>query len=246
MTQLLNYVNLSAEIFNQLICKKLLSSLARPCTLFTFFLVLVFAGLGTWQLERKEEKEALLYALSQAWVGDIHDVDETHSPTPMKPLSTMGYYLPDKRIFLQSKTHQGKSGVYVLDVFQTQGGKFVLVQRGWAPQEHTSPSTGTIKIEGIVRIPSTPGYFQPVNKPGSYFWIDLKALSQDLQVALLPYYLVVKNPQEPGIIATEPYPMPRNNHLEYAITWYSLAFALLVMLLLAIKRKKHDCTNHNT
>lgn len=218
--------------------------------LFTLFLILVFLSLGTWQLQRKAEKEALLYSLSQAWVGDIKDVDEHPTPTPLKPLSAMGQYMVGKRIFLQARTHQGKSGVYVLDTFHTQKGQFLLVQRGWSPKEQTSPSSGTQKIEGIMRFPSPPTYFQPPNKPPVYFWIDLKMLSEKLGVPLLPYYIIAKDPHDPQIMPTEAFPLPRNNHLEYAITWYSLALTLLLMLLWELKnrlqrKRNHDRTNHN-
>jgi surfeit locus 1 family protein len=206
-------------------------------------------GLGTWQMKRKEEKELLLHALAAAWMGDVHNVDNIQTPTPLKPLSATGHYMLEKRIFLQARTHQGKNGVYVLDVFQTQRGKFLLVQRGWSPKEHASPSFGIIRIEGIVRSPSPPTYFQPLNKPPVYFWIDLPALSQELRLPLLPYYLVAKASHDPQILPTDPFPLPRNNHLEYAITWYSLAFALLTMLLWIIKNRfwrTHDSTNHNS
>jgi surfeit locus 1 family protein len=199
--------------------------------LFTLFLVLVLSGLGTWQLKRKTEKEALLHSLAQAWVGEIYSTDKVETPTPLKPLYAIGHYMPGKTIFLQAKTYKGKSGVYVLDVFHTEKGRYLLVQRGWSPKEHTPLPSGHIKVEGIVRIPSPPTYFQPLNKPPVYFWIDLKALSQELNLPLLPYYLVAKNSDDPHILPTDPVPLPRNNHLEYAITWYLLAFFLLIMLL---------------
>ncbi|MBA3814249.1 MAG: SURF1 family protein [Alphaproteobacteria bacterium] len=216
--------------------------------LFTLFLILVFNGLGTWQLKRKTEKEALLLSLAQAWVGEIYNLDKVQVPTPLKPLYALGQYMPGKTIFLQAKTHKGKSGVYILDIFHTQEGRYLLVQRGWSPKEHTPPPAGKIKIEGIVRTPSPPTYFQPLNKPPVYFWIDLDRLSQELHLPLLPFYLVAKNTHDPHIYPTDPFPLPRNHHLEYAITWYSLAFVLLIMLLwMIINRfwRTHDSTNHH-
>ena len=212
---------------------------SRSFILFTLFLILVFIALGTWQLQRKTEKEVLLHSLATAWVGEIHNVDEVQTSTPMKPLSAEGHFLPGKTIFLQARTHQGKSGVYVLDVFQTLKGQFLLVQRGWSPKERRALPDGNIKIEGIVRIPSLPTYFQPSNKPPIYFWIDLETLSKELHVPLLPYYLVAKTSNDSKILPTDPFPLPRNNHLEYSITWYSLAFALLVMLWWSMKIRSH-------
>lgn len=211
----------------------------KSFTLFTTFFILIFLGLGTWQLKRKEEKEALLHALATAWEGQIQNVDETPNPTLLKPLLAQGHYLPEKTIFLQAKTYQGKSGVYVLEVFQTVKGQFLLVQRGWSPKEYIPPTSSSLKIEGIGRSPSPPTYFQPVNKAPDYYWIDLEALSQDLGVPLLPYYMVAGDSNDRNILPTEAFPPPRNNHLEYALTWYSLAFALASMLLWSFKNCTH-------
>lgn len=208
---------------------------SRSFILFSLFLISVFIALGTWQLQRKTEKEALLLSLATMWEGEVCNVDEVQTPLLMKPLIAEGHYVPGKTVFLQSKTYQGKSGVYVLDVFHTQQGKYLLVQRGWSSKEHMAIPSSTIKLEGIVRVPSPPTYFQPTNKPPTYFWIDMKSLSKELQLPLLPYYLVAKTSDDPQILPTDPFPLPPNNHLEYAITWYGLAFSLLVMLFWNLK-----------
>lgn len=199
--------------------------------IFGVFLIFVLIVLGTWQLYRKAEKESLLAHLAQSQREPAQNVDALKTPKLFQPLVAEGRFIPNKTITLQSKVHEGKSGVYILDVFQTQQNKYILVQRGWSSKDNHIPPLGQLKIEGIARVPSPPTYFQPANTAGSYFWIDLKALSQDLSLSLLPYYLVSKQSFDPHIFPTNAIPIPRNNHLGYAITWYSLAFCLLLMLL---------------
>lgn len=203
----------------------------RSFSLFTLILILVLLSLGTWQLRRKVEKETLLETLEHNKQKPAKNVDSITAPEPFIPLYAEGHFLPGKTIFLQSKVHQGKNGIYVLDVFKTQKGKFLLIQRGWSQTDSLSSPPEDVKVEGIARTPSPPTYFQPANTPPTYFWIDLKALSQEFEVPLLPYYIVAKNSQDPRILPTPPFPMPPNKHLQYAITWYGLAFALGVMLL---------------
>jgi surfeit locus 1 family protein len=199
--------------------------------IFGLFLIVVLVALGTWQLYRKAEKDALLDHLAQSQQDLPQNVDTLSTPKLFQPLFAEGQFIPNKTITLQSKVHEGKSGVYILDVFQTKKGQFLLVQRGWSPKDIRTPPLNYMKIEGIARVPSPPTYFQPINTKGTYFWIDLKALSKDLQLPLLPYYLVSKQSFDPHIAPTSAIPLPRNNHLEYAITWYSLALCLLFMLL---------------
>jgi surfeit locus 1 family protein len=206
---------------------------------FTGFLIIVLIGLGTWQILRKGEKEALLETLAQSKQSQPIDMKAVSQPESFQALFAEGQFIPGKTIFLQSKTYEGKNGVYVLDVFQTSDGKYVLTQRGWATTEITSVPSMPVTIEGFVRIPSPPTYFQPENKAPTYFWIDLKALSRDLNLPLLPFYLVLKSSFDPRIAPTDPIPLPRNNHLGYAITWYLLAFLLLIMLLYGRNKRKH-------
>ncbi len=213
------------------------------------FFILVFIGLGTWQLQRKGEKEALLERLAQSKSAPAQNVDTLLTPSLFQHVFAEGHFLQGKTIFLQSKVHMGKNGVYVFDVFQSRRGHYLLVQRGWAQKEIYSFLKEDLKVKGIARQPSPPSYFQPANTKGTYFWIDLKALSQDLEIPLLPYYLVAKDSFDPRIQATNPISTLSNNHLEYAITWYSLAFSLIFMLFwrnkTIFKRKSCDCTTDN-
>lgn len=208
----------------------------RSFSLFTFLMIFIFLGLGTWQLQRKTQKEALLAEIAQGQQRTPQNVDISPHPAPFTPAYAEGHFLPGKTISLQSKVHKGKNGFYILDVLQTQKGQFLLIQRGWVPKEIQEVPTGKLKIEGIVRTPSPPTYFQPDNVAPTYFWIDLKALSQDLNLPLLPFYLVSKASFDPRIELVPPLPSLPNNHLQYAIIWFLLAFLLGIMLLY---RKKY-------
>ena len=108
-------------------------------------LILVLLGLGTWQLQRKAAKEALLETLAQSQKNSPLNVDDIKTPILFQPLYATGQFVPDKTIFLQSKVHQGKNGLYVLDVFQTQEGQYLLIQRGWAAKKNFNLPLGNIK-----------------------------------------------------------------------------------------------------
>ena len=94
-----------------------------------FFIVLCFA-LGTWQVQRKGEKEALIKSLEMAQKAAPEGIDSLKKPKPFQRIFTEGHFVPGRTIFLQAKTYKGKNGVYVLSVFETREGQFLLVQRG--------------------------------------------------------------------------------------------------------------------
>ena len=203
----------------------------KTCYFLMLASIVLCLGLGTWQVSRKEEKEALLKSLEVAQKAAPKNLDSLKSPTALQSIFAQGHFLAEKTIFLKAKTYQGKSGVYVLNIFQTQGGKFLLVQRGWAPYEIIELPQGNLKVEGVLKKPSPPNYFQPSNEPPTYFWIDVPLISKMLNVPLLPYYLVAASSFDEEISPVKPFPSLTNNHLQYALTWYFLAFALGIMLL---------------
>lgn len=205
--------------------------MSRPFIFFSFLLILILLGLGTWQLQRKTQKEDLLLTIIRNQFKPAHNLDSGTLPEPFTPAYAKGHFLQGKTISLQSKVHKGKNGLYVLDVFQTEGGQFLLVQRGWSPTEIHEVPLGHLTLHGIVRKPSPPNYFQPSNAAPTYFWIDLNTLSQDLHLPLLPYYLVSTDSFNSHIYLTNPLPTLPNNHLSYAIIWYLLAFLFGTMLL---------------
>lgn len=192
---------------------------------------MILIGLGTWQLQRKEEKEALLNELAKIEEQTPQNIDHLQSFSMFVPAYAIGHFIPNKTIYIQSKTYQGQNGVYVLDFFETEKGQVFLVQRGWSKGEGATIPSGNLTITGVARYPSKPNFFQPANKPSAYFWIDIDQLSQEMGRPLLPYYLVLKDTLDPHILATTPIPMPRNKHLEYALTWYFLAFLIGIMFL---------------
>ena len=89
-----------------------------------------------------------------------------------------------------------------------------------------------------------PGAFTPDNVPAAnqWYWPDLPAMAQAVDLALYPGILEAESAPVPGglpIGGVTQTPL-RNDHLQYAITWYSLAVALVVIYLLYHRRRRPD------
>jgi len=171
-----------------------------------------------------------------------------------------GCYLGDSNVKIQSRTKEGQLGVFVITPFLLEDGSVVLINRGWAPMSWESNSkqqeSKKIELNGLLRKSEEWSKFTPKNNPtqNDWFWIDIPSIISHVksklssksqqQVEYLPVLFDLVN--EGGIddaSQVEPstekkYPQPkdviipfRNNHLEYAITWYSLSAATTLMLL---------------
>ncbi len=96
---------------------------------------------------------------------------------------------------------------------------------------------GPVTVEGIVRLQRQPGWFTPDDDPikNNWFTIDSNKMSQVTGIPLAGgFYIVADKAGTPGEFPVgRQWRMDiRNNHLEYAITWFALAAALLVIYLL--------------
>jgi surfeit locus 1 family protein len=223
-------------------------------TLFTVPVLLLCLALGSWQVERLFWKEGLI-AQRQAAVAA--------PPAPM-PRSLAeargiefhrvideGVFLHDKEIFLGASSEGGGQGYQVLTPLLEPSGRIVFVNRGFIPGELKDPTKraagqvpGTVRVLGLLRLPpdGRPGWFVPDNRPdlNYWFWVNIPAMSAAVDLdRVAPFYIDADATPNPGgwpkggvTRLTLP-----NNHLQYAITWFSLAVALIVIYVLFHRRQ---------
>jgi len=101
---------------------------------------------------------------------------------------------------------------------------------------------GTVTVEGVLRLPRTPGLFAPANRPerGEWYWVDVAAMARAAGVTALPILIEAGDAGNPGglpIGGQTRVDIP-NNHLQYALTWYSLAVILTVIAFLFWRRAR--------
>ncbi|HUR42617.1 MAG TPA: SURF1 family protein, partial [Aestuariivirga sp.] len=128
----------------------------------------------------------------------------------------------------------------------TTDGKLVLIDRGLAPDDGKPlfRPQGEVEVTGIIRgHDGKRGYFDLDNDPGSnmWSWWDVPAMLADTPVALgverVPFVLhLIPRVEQPGFPRpSAPAAVVSNNHLQYAITWFSLAGVLAVIAGLFIR-----------
>ena len=147
-------------------------------------------------------------------------------------------------LLLQNRTWNGRAGFDVLASFRPAGtAGSVLVNRGWVEPARRAPDTRPpprTTLEGVVRFPSAPGRFAVDNDParGMWFQIDPEAAAAHLGRPLAPFYIqaspVADAPDWPR--ARPPEPRFRNDHLQYALTWFALAGAVAILYLVWRRR----------
>jgi len=217
-------------------------------TLFTIPVVLICVGLGVWQLERLHWKRGLIAqrdaAVAAAPASPPQSLVEARA-LEFHPILADGVFLNDKEIYLNAIGPHGGAGFHVLTPLREASGRIAFVNRGFVPTDHRNPATraagqfsGTVRIRGLLRLPPErkPSWFTPDNRPdiNHWFWIDLPAMAAADRLdpaTVAPFYIDADAAPNPGGWpqgGTTPLALP-NNHLQYAITWFLLAAAALVI-----------------
>jgi surfeit locus 1 family protein len=220
-------------------------------TVLTIAALALLLGLGTWQLQRLSWKTALIDTvrtrMAAAPVPMPATIDDP-AAWSFRPVRVEGRFLHEGELFVAPRTMDGRLGYDVLTpLVRTDAaapGQVVMVDRGWIPEDRRDPSTrpdsrpsGTVAVEGVLRAPAPRGWFQPENDPGGnlWFWTDLPAMAGAAGVdrATVAPVILQAGPGDADRLPVGGLPsvdIP-NNHLQYALTWYGLAAALLAIYL---------------
>lgn len=206
------------------------------------FLVLI--GLGLWQLDRLAWKEGLIQELSQRMAADPVPLplDLADPALEFRRVTVTGHFLHERELYLPGKTYKGTYGQWVVTPFVLEDGRSVLVNRGWVPEKYFRPETrkegllpGTLTFEGIIRLPGWQGWdsARPDNAPQANVWyyFDLPAMAEvtALENPVTEVYVEALGEEATGLlpIGLDRHVELPNDHLQYAITWFALALALL-------------------
>lgn len=209
-------------------------------------------SLGNWQLNRLSQKEHFIQTIEiniknpPITVNTINNNIKHYAKIELE-----GKFLKDKNIFLYGRRSASpeKDGYYLLSPFKTTNDDILLVSRGWIPQstkdsfsEYNQP-TETVKIIGIALPHEKKNFLVPDNdkKKNIWFNIDLSMAQEVVGTNITNFYLMQIGsndlPDGGKPLSTTHLNKIRNDHMEYAITWYSLG-ACLVILFLIYGRKK--------
>ncbi len=214
-------------------------------TLTTALMLIALIGLGSWQVQRYSWKTELIDKLQSRSASEAIAL-------PVKPgvlddiefqrVRLAGTFLHQHEFYLLGRSLRGGPGLHIVTPFQrADGAGHVLIDRGFVPFEKRAPTTrsegqveGVVEFEGIVRIAKGPGAFTPENDVtgNTWYFIDPVAMSNAAGLESLPGFYVLSAAEDTpgGFPVTKQWRLDiRNNHIEYAATWFLMAVTLIVV-----------------
>ncbi len=211
--------------------------------------VAILLSLGTWQLRRLTWKEDLLAAISQKISAAPVDLSSLPAPDPEKDR-----YLPvlvsgttgDDLLVLSGMKDIG-AGYEVISTLTTPDGRRILLDRGFIPEDlrNRPRPPVALSVTGNLLWPNEEDSYTPAPDQKQRLWFarNVTTMSQFLQTE--PILVVARQAtgDDPTIV---PVPVDGsgipNDHLGYAITWFSLACVwagMTVYLLWRIRQRTH-------
>jgi surfeit locus 1 family protein len=226
-------------------------------TVFTIPALILLLGLGTWQVQRLFWKQEQISLRHERAEGPAIPLPQSF-PDPQRVEFTRvaldGAFLHGEEFYLGARTESGRVGLNVVTPFKLDDGRVILVNRGWVPEGNRDPATraegqieGPVAIEALLRTDGWKGveFAKPPNKPEErfYFWLDLPVMAEGVEEPIVTevYADAVASDLPGGLpIGGQTRIQLPNDHLEYAITWYSFAVILLVIYFLFHYRREDD------
>lgn len=205
-------------------------------TLLVLVFLLLTMELGFWQLRREAEKQYSLEVQAQALRAapiDLAAALASDNPVAHR-VQVLGSWLPAPLLLLENQSHDETRGVHVLQWLLLPDGKKLLVDRGWQNEALTAPTvaSGPAQLHGVLYKPGQP-WRSPV--------LDLKQPVVRMPVLdfqllragddhSLPYLLRLDGDSAAALQPNwQSNGMTPAKHHGYAVTWFALSAALLLM-----------------
>lgn len=220
----------------------------------TLLAVIAMVSLGFWQLDRMTQKQHRLDSIAQKnAVTPIHPFSATKQWQDVRdvPVRFNGIVGHSRVLLLDNQIVDGRPGYDVIVPVLTRG-REILVNLGWvaAPRSRNelpvlAVPQGDIVIEGVLAQPGSNPLISETQTQFNQFplviqQLDIAELNQRWQTTL-PDMVVERLRSEPAVSEFkthwQPVVMSPEKHLGYAVQWFGLAIAAIVIFLSVLFRR---------
>ena len=217
----------------------------------TAVIVIALLSLGVWQLHRRTDKLALIAALDERLAAAPvalspplrwHELTPAHDEFRRVTVTGVVDARDQAKVFAAPSPLRkdiSGTGAWEFAPVKLASGETLVVNRGFIADGQDAPLQAPgepVAMTGYIRFPEVPGWLTPHPDRTKRLWFvrDHLAMAQALGWAspqlVAPFYLDLEGPTPPGGVP-KPGPLQvslKNDHLQYALTWFLLAGAVSV------------------
>ncbi len=210
--------------------------------------VAILCSLGIWQLHRLTWKEAMLADIETRIAAPPVDLATVTAPDAERdqylPVTVKGRTTGEEADVLSGLKEQG-TGFEIISAFETSDGRRILLDRGFVPEAQKDVARPPVEltVTGNLEWPNEADTYTPEPDLSANLWFARNVPDMAASLKTDPILVVIRTAEgdAQGIL-----PMPvdtsgiPNDHLNYAITWFSLAAVwagMTLYLLWRIRRR---------
>ncbi len=194
-------------------------------------------ALGFWQVARLHWKEGLLTQI--AWATQHAPVPLGDQPAQFTKVIVSGQW--DSAHVVRYGVDERNNGIgsYVIEPLLRPGKPALLVDLGYAPEGGAVASKGAGSAVGYVRNPDHPHWWSIADdlKRQHYYTLNPQPIAKGAGIGPVENFVLVA--MGDSTATPEPshgFPELPNNHLQYAITWFSLALVDVIMFTIFVRK----------
>lgn len=233
--------------------------------LVTLLAIAILVKLGFWQIDRGQEKQAILdqHASGEAQGSQQltpANLDEL-STQPDQPVVFTARFSSDRYFLLDNQMWQGQAGYHVLALARLADAPAVTpqipVNLGWVPAGYDRSQwpavelpTDTVKVTGRVRLPAERPFLLSEQEftselPQRVQYPELHKINQQTGLELAPFMVLLDDetpyaygyPRKWDVVTMEP-----QRHYAYAAQWFGLALAAAAVFIFASRQRPVNLT----
>jgi surfeit locus 1 family protein len=228
-------------------------------TLATLLLLPLLLWLGHWQLQRAVWKQGLIdanAARAHLPAVSLDRLGGDYAAARFRKVRVHGRYDLAHQLLLDNRVHDGHPGYEVLTPLQLGDGRWLLVNRGWAPADPdrsvlpaVDGPAGEVTLIAGIDLPPEKTFRLGAEEEATSGWprvieqLEPARVKALLGRSLLPVILLLDPQDAHGFVRDwKPvYGVTPDKHRAYALQWFTLAL-VLVLIYIGVNTKR---INHN-
>lgn len=228
--------------------ESLLTRVVPPFAALT--LIVVFAALGNWQLNRAAEKvaTAALFDNSSPYTQIANIVE----PIPFQHIEANGRLLSSRQILIDNIIRNSRVGYFVITAFEYDSAKpLLIVNRGWVEKPRNQDDLRDIQVSdnwrvlrgragGLPRVGIRSGepFIEDDDWPRVGVYPTLADVSQQLGRETLSYVLLLDPDADDGYSREwQPRQSGPSTHYGYAFQWFALCLTVIAVSAWQIRKR---------
>ncbi len=218
--------------------------------IFAIIFVPITISLGIWQIERANEKKLIIANYDKLLVSAPIALQKNQMLNNWQPIETTGTY-EDTVVYEDNAINNGKAGFKVYHLFRNDDGTYIFIHRGFIERNLIKNNLPEVDIPtqkksifGTTLFKQNNTFVKNIEESDSRIiqefnaslLIDKYPMLKDKYLHPFLFNLDIRDVNKYQPIE-KPVNMTASKHIGYAIQWFGLCAALIILTIYAFRRK---------